>query len=167
MNDIIEWFRNLKPIVDVLGIALAATSIFLVYLNYRRSIQIKKAEWLTALSAKFYETPTYKRIRRTLDWEHVNVADIELLKSATAKIRSGATAIDKAEYEIIEDLVDYLNFFELIGSLVELKQVNLQTVDKMFNYYISNLKSHQWLLDYLKYDGFERTAMLIDKISGR
>lgn len=157
-------FEDIKSVLELIAPILTAVSIFFGYMTYRRSVLLKKSEWISGLSEKFYERSDYKHIRRILDWQEQNKEEYKNLVHAASKVVNGDQSITKKEQEAIESLVDYLNFFELIGSLVELGQLKLSEVDKMFNYYICNIKSHAWLMNYINYDGFERTKFLTDKI---
>ncbi len=58
--------------------------------------------------------------------------------------------------DALEELVDYLNFFEFLGSLREMGQVSDGEVATLFEYYICRLNDHQFVIDYARKNGFER-----------
>lgn len=67
--------------------------------------------------------------------------------------------------ELLEDkLVDYLNFFEFIASLWKLKQLSLQEVLLLFDYWLGLIRNSNYLDGYLKKYGFENLTVLLQKI---
>lgn len=145
-----EWFRTL-----VLGIgALAA------WLTLRKNVRVRRAEWLFDLYKQFYdETSPLAGIRRILDSPERD----DFLK--------GIEKDSAAE----ERLVNYLNFFEFLGSLRRLRQLKRKEVRFMFEYYVQNLAKHRTpnlpdsgeLLKYCKNEGFENVLWLIDDLAVR
>jgi len=104
---------------------------------------------------KFYEEPQYKRVRFLLDYRPPEYEEIRRL------IDSGAAD------ERTEQLVDYLNFFEFVASLWELGQISLRDVRMLFEYYIKNLETHEWVGAFVRTQGFESLAKLLKAMSKR
>lgn len=128
--------------------ALAGAAFVLV--TYRHGQRQRRAEWLDGLYARFYEQPQYKRIRRILDY------DLEPEMSTLKSDVLSGTASD-----LHEELVDYLNFFEFLGSLSELGQITEEEISMLFEYYLSRMNDHDFLVLYVKANGFERLERLL------
>lgn len=125
---------------------------------------MRRAEWLNALFEKYYENEKYKKIRKILDYRDITRKEYNSLRLIIKKLLDGQTDQKEAEITFREDFVDYLNFFELIGSNVELKQLELKEVKLMFEYYLNMIKEIDFVVDCPKFDGFERTIALLNEI---
>lgn len=132
------------------GAALAAGGF--VLLTYRQSQRQRRAEWLDGLYTRFYEQPQYKRIRRVLDYRIE--PDLGNLRTA---IESGADS------DAAEELVDYLNFFEFLGSLQAMGQLSQNETSMMFEYYICRLNDEPFVVSYVETQGFERLARMLSR----
>ena len=86
--------------------------------------QLKRAEWIEKLHAKFFESQIYKRVRKVLDYR--TTPDFETLKLIAED--------QKGDDDLCESFVDYLNFFEYIASLWVLKQLKLTEIHILFDY---------------------------------
>jgi hypothetical protein len=115
--------------------------------SYRQGQQQRRAEWLDGLYTRFYEQAQYKRIRRILDYEVE--PDLTILRNAA----KDGTAADS-----IEELVDYLNFFEFLGSLNEMKQLSAKETSMMFDYYIKRMNDYPFVVSFVETQGFERLS---------
>ncbi|MEK7409029.1 MAG: hypothetical protein AAB225_28530 [Acidobacteriota bacterium] len=60
----------------------------------------------------------------------------------------------------VEQLVDYLNFFEFTAHLWRSKQLDLDEIDGLFNYYLENLTKHHFVSEFLT-KGFEALSDLL------
>jgi hypothetical protein len=80
------------------------------------------------LFEKFYYQSSYADIRRLLDYG--NEDTIQRLRGAL----QGHT-----DESLEEKLVDYLNFFEFIASLWKLRQLPINEIQMMFDYYIRRI----------------------------
>lgn len=118
--------------------------------TYRQGQQQRRAEWLDNLYTRFYEQAQYKRIRRIIDYEIE--PDLSNLRMA---IDSGTDA------DVVEELVDYLNFFEFLGSLTDMGQLSKNEVSMMFEYYISRLNAHAFVVTFVQTQGFERLSTML------
>ena len=121
-----------------------------IYIYYRNSC-LRRAEWLHSLSEKFYSSDTYREMRSLLD--HERPEDIENLKKT---LKHGGE--DKLE----EELIDYLNFFEFIASLWKLGQLPLREIQMMFQYYLCRIADFDFVMEYVKNEGFEGLEDLIE-----
>lgn len=127
--------------------------MFAMYVYYQNS-KLKRAEWLYSLFDKFFYDSKYSTIRRIIDY-----ADIKEIKKLIDGINS------KDNHDLEEQLVNYLNFFEFIANLWILKQVPLVEIEMMFEYYIKRIKDHDFIMIYIKKNGFEGVAKLVEKVT--
>jgi hypothetical protein len=146
-----------KDILKLLLPLLAPTFVAAIAVyQYRRSIKLKKAEWIESLHTKFFESKSYKRIRRILD--HDTCAEFSLLRSAITE-SSDATESTK----LSEKFVDYLNFFEFIASLPKFVQLEDWEISVLFDYYLRLLKKHEFVTHFIRTEGFENLAALLER----
>ncbi len=139
----VEWATLIAAIAGATGIVWAA-------LTYDRDTRHKRAAWLGQLFEMFYVKNDYKRVRRLMDEERLE-----------AEMKSGNQA---AQTALEEAIVDYLNFFEFIGSLHQMGQLSRDEIDMMFDYYLRLMKKPANLAflqkEHLGY-GFERLSKLL------
>ena len=144
------WATLLDSFVKLVGLV----AVVIAACTFRLNVHLKRAEWLSELHSKFYEGNTYKQIRRILDYRpQPDYTNLE---------RSITTG---GHDELAEALVDYLNFFEFIGTLRKLKQLNLCEIAMMFDYYIGNLTEHDFVMTFVKKQGFENLEKLTELIA--
>jgi len=122
--------------------------------TFWRNANLKRAEWLYQLHAKFYESPAYKRIRHTLDYQPN--PEFEDLRVAVTK---------GGHDELAEAFVDYLNFFEFVASLWKMRQLNQREIAMIFEYYLLNLKEHEFVMEFIRRNGFENLETLVARVS--
>jgi hypothetical protein len=146
MESVLKILQAMLLLVSVAGGIIAV-------ITYRRDSNRRRAEWLMSFYEKFYEEPQYKRIRYILDYQP---HEYEELKRA---VESGQAD------ERVEQMVDYLNFFEFVGSLLRLGQISLRDVRMLFEYYLRNIQSHGWLRQFVKDQGFESLDLLLKEIN--
>ncbi len=139
-----------KVILQLVGIVASIMAL----VTYRRNARIKRAEWLSSLHGKFFESANYKRIRHILDYEPPELATLR------EGVEQGGSD------ELVESFVDYLNFFEFIASLWKLDQLRLNEVAMLFRYYLENLTSHSFITSFIRDNGFENLEELLEKLSG-
>lgn len=145
-----------KDWIEAVKILLAAAGAGFALYQYRLSTRLKKAEWIESLHAKFFESANYKRIRGILD--HEKSADYADLKAAVLN------TTDTAEQILLTELlVDYLNFFEFIASLPGLVQLDDREIALLFDYYIRLLKRHDFVMRFIRTEGFEKLASVLDR----
>lgn len=69
---------------------------------------------------------------------------------------------------LVEDFVDYLNFFEFVASLRRLGQLKTTEISMLFDYYLRLLCRHEFVRDYIRRHGFEGLdTLLIDCVEHR
>lgn len=147
--------------VEFLGLVLALAAFFVGLFQYRCAIKQRRAEWLDQLSQRFYEQAKYKGIRRTLDYEEQ--PGLANLKGAVLEATSHESRT------LMEDLVDYLNFFEHLGVLEKMGQLTASEIEDMFGYYLGLIRRHEFLRSYVNQRGesFEQLARLLQKPRNR
>jgi hypothetical protein len=143
-----------KPVADIVAVVLALIGAGIALATYRRSVRLKRAEWIDKLHEKFYESSNYKHIRQLLDYPH----DPEL-----EELRKGLAG-ENPDIELCESFVDYLNFFEYIASLWRLKQVSVKEVLMLFEYYLGLLNKHDFAKKFIRKYGFESLEMLLQQV---
>jgi len=119
--------------------------------TYWRNAKVKRAEWLSSLYAKFFESSSFKSIRRILD-THENAPELQPLRTS---LEADETS------QIDEDFVDYLNFFEFVASLRKLDQLKTQEISMMFHYYLRLLCKHAFVRTYIRKHDFENLDQLL------
>lgn len=138
------------PGVAILGAGIGGA--ITIYIYYRNS-QLQRAQWLYSLFEKFFYQSRYAEIRRLLDYD--NEQEIKRLRDALTS---------HADEKLEEELVDYLNFFEFIASLWQLRQLPMGEIRMMFDYYIRRLGDYDFVMQYLQDEGFEGLTALVVKI---
>ena len=125
------------------GIVVAIGAV----LTYRSNSQRERAKWAVQLYEKFYETKHYKQIRDAFDCASDAPSVVELVGTESS------------------DFTDYLNFFEMVTSLVEAKQLSEKDVFGLFQYYLRCLKQHTEVMKYLndRGKGFEQLREFLNK----
>jgi hypothetical protein len=142
-NDISELLKALGGLIAVLGFPLALRT-------YRRSVKTRRAEWLASLHEKAFESDRYREIRRVLDY-HPEPEYAELLQAVTAQ----------THHVLADELYRYLNFFEFLASLRGLGQISDEEILGLFEYDLRLVKQHEFIMNVLRPQGFERLADLL------
>lgn len=148
-----DWLDLVLKISTLVGGVLAIVGGAIAIATFRRSAKLKRAEWLYNLYTRFYETQNYKEVRRILDYE----PEPELTQLRKS-VEPGAN--DK----LAEDLVDYLNFFEFVASLWKLGQLCQREILMLFEYYLKRIQDHQFVVGFVRGQGFESLAELLEQI---
>lgn len=142
----LEWAQVIGAFAAVGGLLWAA-------FTYDRNSKQRRAEWLGTLFEMFYMKNNYKRVRRLMD------------DGTLAKVATSGNPVAQAELE--EAVVDYLNFFEFIGSLNKMGQLTKEEIEMMFDYYLRLMKKEgniEYLeREHLKY-GFEQVSRMLGEI---
>lgn len=131
------------------GIAGAIITICIYY----RNSELRRAEWLHSLFDQFYCQRSYADIRRVLDYG--DEKQLDGLKIALEQ---------HSNSDLEEQLVDYLNFFEMLASLLKMKQLHLSEVKMMFEYYINNIGENDFIMSYLVDNHFGGVTQLIHDV---
>jgi len=138
--------EGLEVTVRVSALVAGALAVW----TFWRTAKVRRAEWLSTLHAKFFESTNYKRVRGLLDYE--TTPDFGHLRESV---------IGGTFDPLVEDLVDYLNFFEFVASLWKLGQLRTNEVSMLFQYYVSLLARHDFIRQYIKREGFENLDALL------
>lgn len=138
-----EIIKTVAGVVGILGVPAA-------YITYRRSVRTRRADWLVSLHEKFFETDRYARVRRVLDYrQEPDYSDL-------------AQAVREQKYHpLADEFFRYLNFFELLASLRKLRQISDDEIVGLFEYDLRMIAGHQFIVDALRPQGFERLSDLI------
>lgn len=119
--------------------------------NYRKSVQTRRAEWLSSLHEKFFETPRYSEIRRILDYKP-EPEYAELQQAVRGEVH----------LPITDEFYRYLNFFELLASLKKLNEITDDEITALFQYDLELIAKHKFIGHALKSQGFERLLKLLE-----
>lgn len=118
--------------------------------TYRKATRSKRAEWPASLYRQFDETDRHTRVRRVLDYR----LDPEYSELSSAVVAG-------RHHVLADELYRYLDFFEFLGSLEELGQISTKEIHALFEYDLAGVAQHQFILDVLGPQGFERLPRLI------
>jgi hypothetical protein len=139
----------LVKVAQIIGFILAGISLFFTAITYFRNNKLKRGEWLKSLFEKFYEGKIFSKIRKEIEYERLGNY-LELNEDGEVK---------NEDHE--EELVDYLNFFEFISTLVKNGHLEKGEVNQMFGYFLKTINKDIFLKRYLvKYD-FENLVELL------
>lgn len=139
--------------LKLLGALIAIVGSPVALATYYRSARTKRAEWLSSLHEKFFESKRYDSVRRILDYRPEPEYS-ELVNAVRSETHS-ATA---------DELYRYLNFFELLAGLRGLGQISDVEIKRLFDYDIKLINKHDFLVNALEPQGFEQLARLIVSI---
>lgn len=154
-----EW-RIWRVAVEWPDYVLKASAIIgggLAVLTFWRTAKVRRAEWLSNLHAKFFESSSYKRIRRVLDSSDVDPEFVQLKSDIT----------DGRSTTFAEEFVDYLNFFEFVASLRRLGQIKSEEIAMLFEYYLRLLRKHDFVRRFVRDNGFEELDQLLEECVDR
>lgn len=142
----------LKVLLDVSALIAGGIAVFTFWKNSR----LRRAEWLYNLHAKFFESPNYKKMRYVIDYK--SQPDFSNLPDALTQ---------GVPHQLAEDFVDYLNFFEFVASLWKLRQITIEEIAMVFEYYVRQLGDHTFVMDFIATNGFESLNQLIPELRQR
>jgi hypothetical protein len=115
---------------------LAATiSSAIAIWTYLNNSKRSRFEWLSQLFKQFYGAQNFKEIRLEIEYGR----DSELKRK-----------IDGGNEKLEGQFVDYLNFFEFIGTLQRNKLLNIKEVDMLFRHPLSHLRDSDYVNWYIK-----------------
>ncbi|MGH9450466.1 MAG: hypothetical protein ACRD11_07970 [Terriglobia bacterium] len=143
----IDAVDRVKLLVELATPVAAVIAAWVAVCAYYRSLKLERAKWLKELYEKFYERGDLKSVRELLDG-------------------GDQAKIVKLVGDECADFTDYLNFFEFVAYLWKSKQISLDEVMGLFDYYLRNLKQHKEVAKYVAdHDkGFERLRELLGMI---
>ena len=146
------WFNghDLEGAIRDISLAGGIIAAGLALWTFWRSAKVRRAEWLSSLHARFYETERYKHVRQVLDYQ---------IEPELTRLRA---AVISNEYDdLVEQFVDYLNFFELVASLHQLGQLKQKEIDMLFQYYLSLLSKLDFVRQYVRREDFQNLEKLL------
>ena len=115
-------------LVGAIGAAFAVNA-------YRQSVRLKRAEWLQKLYQQFYELERYKTVREILDYRPERE-----LSEIYAHLN------DESKGVLVDQLWDYLNFFEFVAGLLKLKQIASEDLKLLFEYPLQRIADDQQIM---------------------
>lgn len=129
--------------------------------QYKKSIDLKRAEWIHKIFNTFYLEEKFKHIKKGVVYAEILDPSIaEVLKYYIAK-SNGKPFILSPEIDrdaIIEELINFFNFFEFIIYLVEINQIFHRDVQVMFHGFLTRIGRHELIVEFLKRTGYEKTS---------
>jgi hypothetical protein len=130
-------------LVGAIGAAFAVNA-------YRQSVRLKRAEWLQKLYQQFYELERYKTVREILDYRPERE-----LSEIYAHLN------DESKGVLVDQLWDYLNFFEFVAGLLKLKQITSEDLKLLFEYPLQRIADDQQIMARLSQEGYEHLHALL------
>jgi hypothetical protein len=140
----------ISELLKALGGLIALLSFPLALRTYRRSVKTRRAEWLASLHEKGFESDRYQDIRRVLDYH--SEPEFSALQLAITT---------QAHHPLADELYRYLNFFEFLAGLRGLGQISDEEIVGLFEYDLRLIKQHEFIMNALRPQGFERLADLL------
>jgi hypothetical protein len=132
---------------------VAAVGGVVAVLNYTRSVRTRRAEWLASLHETFFGSDRFADIRRILDYKP---------EPAYGKLVAAVT--NETHDDLADELYRYLNFFEFLGSLLKLGQIDEDEIRELFEYDLRMLDGqHPFIRQALRPQGFENLDDLLDR----
>ncbi len=144
------WSKTIVEWSPIAATIVGATGTFFALKTYRHSVRLKRGEWLQKLYQQFYEVPRYRTIRQILDYRPERE-----LSRIHVHLNAGS------EDDLVDQLWDYLNFFEFIAGLVRLKQIKREDIKLLFEYPLGKIRNDKQIVDKLKPEGYETLDELL------
>ncbi len=133
-----EYLTGAGTVGLVAGALYAAAAALREYQRERNAdqqrVQLEKAKWLSDLYQSFYETGSYKKIRRKIDF-----GDVEDILKLIGKDAEPHVQFSEADRELFDEFTDYLNLFEFVSYLSTLNQLDAEDIKALFAYYLQRL----------------------------
>ena len=158
--------EQLSVAANLVSAAATLLAIAVAYYVYRREHDRHSAAMLLDAYSRFYDSREKRTIRAALEGGAHDSADRIILRDAVGKaVRS--ESLSQAEETFVQQLDEYLNFFQFIGWLLDHKDLDVNDVQGMFSYYVAELCSNHnaWLLPYLHKYGFSELEQLLRSAS--
>lgn len=125
------WY--LPGLIQTATLVISAVALCMAVRTYRFNGRTKRSDFIYKLHTDFFVSETYKPVRRILDC--TNEAEYE---AARLYVESES-----------EDLIDFLNFFEMVAYLRKTGQLTEEDLDALFGYYLGCLKRNPAITAYL------------------
>lgn len=127
--------------------------------EYADRTKAEQIRWVWELFGQLFQEPLYRRIRQKVDYD-----DLDDIADLLDRNKEPDAEFSQEERDLLDQFTDYLNFFELIAFLSAKKQLALEDVDQLFDYYLRRLneiKQNAKIMEYLEKDGFENLRKLL------
>jgi hypothetical protein len=145
--------ESLTHAATIVAAMVAAVSAVVGVLNYGRSVRTRRAEWLASLHETFFGSDRFANIRRVLDYKP---------EPAYGRLVAAVTA--ETHDALADELYAYLNFFEFLGSLLSLGQIDEDEIRELFEYDLQMLeRQHPFIRQALRPQGFENLDDLLQR----
>lgn len=142
---------NLVKYAQFAAYCAAAFGLIFTSINYFNSLKVKRGEWIKSLFEKFYEQEKFKEVRKEIEYNRIK---------AFLLLDSKGMACNETNEEL---LVDYLNFFELLATLIKNKYIKKNEVVDLFSYYLNLLKQDAFVMRYIEQFGFKNLNILLNE----
>lgn len=139
--------EDIKDICLMIFFVASSIAVVITGFTYRKNALRSRAEWLHKLYETFYSGDNYKEIRKRIEYN-----DRELLTILKGRYRKGDAKLQNIE----EKFTDYLNYFEFLCYLYEVKQLNEKDIKAMYDYYLRKLKEKNLVFNYIRKYGYEK-----------
>ncbi len=139
--DIKDWIQTVSYGV---GAIVALWSLRQYFRNSAR----ERTRWLFDLYHRFYEDAALKQMRSRIDW------------GETSFVR------EETDRQLMQELDDYLNFFEFIAYLLETGELKREEILAMFDYPLRRIATDKWVCTYVQRQdyGYEGLSDLLKKL---
>lgn len=148
-----DYLASLSAAGSLIGGLATALAVAAAWHAYQTESRRHAAGVLLDAYSRFYDDENKRVIRSALD----QYGD-PVLKKVALDVVSGRRELSVQESDLCDKLDDYLNYFQFIAWLRDHRDLDLQSVNAMFRYYLSNLSDDRnvWLLDYMRRFGYWR-----------
>jgi hypothetical protein len=151
----------LETLIAIVGVASALVTAIVTAIKgireYKRSIMLRRAEWIYNLYRDFYVQPHLKTVREELDSVEGRSMVEELIRKEV---------LTREEEKFLSDFTDYLNFFEFIIYLMKMGALMEDDVEAMFDYYLKLFYKSKPIIEYMKKTGYEYLAGYLEEHEG-
>lgn len=160
----------ITAITTIVGSLATAATVIFIYLQYKHQRKSSQMELVFSLYRDFYQSESFSCIFAILDsTEDPSDFKINRVLSFILRHEPFQTHELKNEREAIKeryslehlpseaDLINYMNFFNSIGKLVEKNSFTVTEVEDLFSYQLKTTLVHPIIADYLvkgRYTGF-------------
>jgi gamma-glutamylcyclotransferase (GGCT)/AIG2-like uncharacterized protein YtfP len=148
-----EFLRFLDSVpIQKLFYTISSVGLILGLLRYQRNSRLRRIEWLASLYERFYCSDAFKRMRGIIDYQSHELRIIETCIAADHR------------HDLVEELVDYLNFFEFVASLWKAKQLKSDELKMLFNYYLQPLANRPFFCAFIHDYDFDNLERLLKEL---
>ena len=148
-------------ILQLLEIIIPTAAIFIgaffTYRKYSEHVTFNRSKWLHEVYTEFFKDDKHRKIRRRFDQHKGKKIEIDEILEKMKKEPN-----NEFDKNLIDDFIDYCNFFEMIIVLKKNKSVNDKIINDMFGYYIE-LFDDDKIKEWLDEHSFEHLFKYVDK----